>query len=139
MGSIQFSGIDELLKKLENLSNKGHLDEIAIRAVNAAKPLNEAAMRSAIASVEHGPYATGSVSASVTSTPAKVNEYGVFSAAYPTGRDQNGFRNDTKAVFLQYGTSKLQARPWRQKAVHAAEKACRTVMEEIVKKEMELE
>ena len=139
MASIQLSGMDELLKKLENLSNKSRLDEIAIRAVNAAKPLNEAAMRSAIASVEYGPYSTGSISRSVTSTPAKVNEYGVFSAAHPTGRDQDGFSNDTKAVFLQYGTSKLQARPWRQKAVHDAEKSCKTVMEEIVKKEMELE
>ena len=139
MGSIEITGMDELLKKLEKLSNQGKVEQAAIKAVNAAQPLNEAAMRTAVASVEHGPYATGSVSGSVSSTSAKVNSYGVFSVARPTGRDKNGARNAEKAAYLQYGTPKMAARPWRQKAVNSAEKPCMKVMEEIWKTEMELD
>ena len=138
MASLDITGMDDLLKKLEKLSNRGQVEEIARKAVDAAEPLNEAAMRSAVASVEHGPYSTGSVSGSISSTAAKVNSYGVFAVARPTGRDAKGERNAAKAAYLQYGTSRLPARPWREKAVHSAESQCVKAIESVLQSEMEL-
>ena len=139
MASMNVSGLDDLLKKMEKLSDRGKVEEIAKRAVEAAQPLNEASVRSALASVEHGPYATGSVSGSISSTPAKINAYGAYAVARPTGHDAKGVRNGAKAAFLQYGTSRLPARPWRERAVSGAETACVKTMEQIVKSEMELD
>jgi HK97 gp10 family phage protein len=138
MASMNVSGLDELMRKMEKLSNRRNVEEIAKKAVEAAQPLNEASMRSALASVEHGPYATGSVSGSISSTPAKINAYGAYAVARPTGHDAKGVRNGAKAAFLQYGTSKLPARPWRERAVSGAEAACVKTMEEVIKSEMEL-
>lgn len=139
MASLNITGMDELLKKLEKLSNQSEVENIAKKAVTAAQPINESAMRSAIAGVEHGPYATGSVSASISSTETKVNSYGVYAVARPTGRDAKGVRNGAKAGYLQYGTPHMSARPWRQSAVSSAEGACVKAMEEVIRSEMELD
>ena len=140
MASLEITGMDELLKKLDKLSDQGKVEEIAKKAVDTAQPMNEAAMRSAIASVEYGPYATGSVSSSVTSTSAKINSYGAFAVAKPTGRDAKGVRNGEKAAYLQYGIPGRQPeRPWRQKAVNSAQGPCVTTMESVLKSEMELD
>ena len=139
MASIRVEGLDDLLKKLDKLATKATVDEIAKKAVDTAAPIVEAATRSALASVETGPYATGSVSSSVEAIPARTNAYGVFSAARPTGRDAKGERNAAKAAFLQYGTSRLKARPWRQKAVNTAKGPAIKAMEAVIKAEMELE
>ena len=144
MASLNITGMDELLKKLEKLSNQSEVETIAKKAVTAAQPINESAMRSAIAGVEHGPYATGSVSASISSTETMVNSYGVYAVARPTGRDAKGVRNAEKAAYLQYGSPRqgkrrLSPRPWRQSAVSSAEGACVKAMEEVIRAEMELD
>lgn len=137
--AIEVTGLDELLEKIEKLSDPGKVNEIAKKAVEAAQPISEASMRSALASVEHGPYATGSVSGSVSSTPAKINSYGAYAVARPTGHDAKGERNGAKAAYLQYGTPHMAARPWRQSAVSGAEGACLQVIEETIRSEMELD
>ena len=135
--SITVTGMDDLLKKLEKLSDKSKVDEIAKKAVDAAQPISERSMKSALAASEHGPKPTGSVAASVSSTKAKVNSYGVFAVARPTGRDKQGVRNGAKAAYLQYGGKNLSPRPWREKAASGAESQCIRIMENIVKQEME--
>lgn len=137
MAQLEVTGLEEFMKKLEKLSDQAKVEEIAKKAVDAAQPLNEAAMRSAIASVEHGPYATGSVSGSIQSTPAKVNSYGAYAVARPTGRDAKGVRNGEKAAYLQYGTRRMAARPWRQNAVLSAQAQCISTMEQVIQSEME--
>lgn len=142
MAQLEVTGLEEFMKKLEKLSDQAKVEEIAKKAVDAAQPINESSMRSAIAAVEHGPYATGSVSGSIQSTPAKVNSYGAYAVARPTGRDAKGVRNGEKAAYLQYGTpkegrKKLQPRPWRESAVHKAEAPCISAMEKVVHAEME--
>ena len=139
MATLNINGMDELLRKLEKLSNQGEVERIAMKAVDAAQPISESAMRSAIAGSEHGPYATGSVSGSIESTEAKVNGYGVFAVARPTGRDAKGVRNGAKAADLEYGTSRMAARPWASRAVRAAEGPCIQAMENVLAAEMELE
>lgn len=139
MAHVEVTGLEDFMKKLDKLSDQAQVEEIAKHAVDAAQPISEASMRSAIAAVEHGPFATGSVSGSISSTPAQVNAYGAYAVARPTGRDAKGVRNGAKAAYLQYGTSRLAARPWRQSAVAGAQSACIAAMEKVVQSEMELE
>ena len=96
-------------------------------------------MRSAIASSEYGPRSTGSVAASVVATDAKVNSYGTYSVAKPTGRDEEGKRNGEKAAYLEYGSPKMAARPWRARAVAGAEDAAIRIMEDVIASEMDLD
>lgn len=139
MAHIDATGFDEVLKKLEKMSDLGKMNEVARKAVGTAQVFNEASARSALASVEHGPYSTGSVSGSISSTEAKVNAYGAYAVARPTGRDAKGERNGAKAAYLEYGTPHMAARPWRAKAVAAAQTQCIKSIEATLKAELELE
>lgn len=107
------------------------VNQAAVKAVDAASPGVAAEMSSAIAGVEHGSYATGSVSQSVKATKAKTNAYGVFSASRPTGRDKKGKRNAEKAAYLQYGTPTMPARPWAEKAARKAEEKAAETLENV--------
>ena len=133
---IKLTGFDELLEKLDKLSDKGRVDEIAKKAVDAARGTVESSVRGAIASSEYGLRSTGSIAASVRSIPARVNQYGVFSTATPTGRHPSGIRNAELAAYLNYGTAHMAARPWRSRAVSSAESPATKIMEEIIKSEM---
>lgn len=139
MAHIEVTGFDEVLKKLDKLADLGKMNEVAKRAVDTAQPINEAAARSALAGVEHGPYATGSVSGSISSTSAKINAYGAFAVARPTGRDAKGERNGAKAAYLEYGVPHMAARPWRARAASSAEGACMASIEATLQSELELE
>lgn len=143
MADVEMVGMDDLIQKLEKLGDQGYVEDVGKKMVDAAYPMTEAAVKSALASVETGPYATGSVSASITGTGTKVNAYGVYAVARPTGRDSKGVSNGAKAAFLQYGSPKknpkLHARPWRQKAVNSVQDSAVKTMEEVLKSEMELD
>lgn len=139
MADVEMVGMDDLIQKLEKLGDQGYVEDVGKKMVDAAYPMTEAAVKSALASVETGPYATGSVSASITGTGTKVNAYGVYAVARPTGRDSKGVSNGAKAAFLQYGTPTLHARPWRQKAVNSVQDSAVKTMEEVLKSEMELD
>ncbi len=120
MARLDVSGMDELIAQLEKYGDEAELNAAAMRAVNAGAPIVAGEMAVAIRSVEHGPYATGSVSDSIEATTAKTNAYGVFSVAKPTGRDKKGLRNAEKAAYLQYGTPTMAARPWAERSARAA-------------------
>ena len=143
MASLDVTGMEEVLKQLEKLSRKSDVDEIAKKAVNEAREVLLNSTKSAVASSEYGPRSSGSVASSVQATPTKVNSFGAYSVARPTGRDANGTSNGAKAAFLEYGSPKdhpkLQARPWRARAVNAAEGKCVQIMEEVIKAEMKAE
>lgn len=135
--AIRAEGFDDMLRKLERLSDRGKVEEIAKKAVSAAEPKLLESTKSAVAAAEQGPYSTGSVSASVSATGAKVNEYGVYTVARPTGRDNKGVRNAQKAAMLEYGVpGHLNPRPWRAKAAGTVEDACVKTMEDVLKAEM---
>jgi hypothetical protein len=133
---IKLTGFDELLEKLDKLSDKSRVDEIAKKAVEAATPAAVSAVKSAVRSSEYGPRSTGSVAASITGTAAKINNFGVFAVAKPTGYDAKGRANAYKATMLENGNVKIAARPWRGRAVSTAEPQCVKIMEEIIKSEM---
>lgn len=139
MASISVEGFDDVIRKLEKLSKKDEVEGIAKKAIDAAKGVVVSSMKSAVASSEHGPYSTGSVSGSISPTDIKVNSYGVYSVARPTGRDRKATRNGAKAAFLEYGTPRMAARPWRARAVASAEGKAIKIIEEVLQSEMELE
>lgn len=134
--AITITGLDEVLKKMEKLSNKSKVDDIAKKAVSQAKDKVVSSMKSALSSSEYGQYSTGSIAASVQPTEAKINSYGAYSVARPTGRDMKGVRNGAKAAYLEYGTARMPARPWRSRAVSGCEAECVRIMEDVVKQEM---
>lgn len=136
MASITVNGFDDVIKMLDKLSNKSKVDEIAKGAISQAKGIVVSSMQSALSASEHGPKATGSVAASVVPTEEKVNSYGVYSVAKPTGRHPSGRTNGNVAAYLEYGASNLGARPWRERAVSAAEAPCVKIIEDYVKSEM---
>ena len=139
MAKITIEGFDELIQKLDKLSRKNTVDDIAKHAVDNAASIVVNATRGAI------PNAT--VAGSVRADPAKVNSYGVFAVAKPTGRQKNGRKtitNATRAALIEYGTYKadgyrIAPNPWRAKAAKSAEEPARKAMEETIKAEMELE
>ena len=137
--AIDITGLDGLIDKLQKMADPAAMDRIATKAVDAAQPISEQAMRSAIASAEAGwPNARGEIAASVQSTKAKVNSYGAYAVARPVGRNKDGRRYGELAAYLQYGTGRgaRQPHPWREKAVAAAEKKCVEAMEQVIKKEL---
>lgn len=143
--AITVNGMDDVLRKLEKLSNQSHVEGIAKKAVNAAKSQVVSSMKSALSASEGGPMSTGSIAASVSATDALVNSYGVYAVARPTGRDSKGVRNGEKAAYLEYGTYKkrptpgMAARPWRAQATESAKAQCERIMEQVVKSEMQLD
>lgn len=136
---IQVEGLDEVIKKLEKLSDRAKVEEIGKKAVEAAKGTALNAAKSAVAASEYGRRSTGSIAASMEVTEAKVNQYGAYAVVRPTGRDAKGERNGAKAAYLEYGTPTLGARPWRSQAASAPEEAVKSLMEEVIRAEMELE
>lgn len=135
MAHLDVSGMDDVLNMLDKLSKKQNVDNAAKKAVEAAKGKLTSATKASLSASETGPHATGSVSASIQATSAKINAYGAYSVARPTGRDAKGVRNGEKAAYLEYGTPKMAARPWRARAIASAEGPCTKIMEEVIAKE----
>lgn len=133
MASITVNGFDDVLKKLEKLSDKSKADEIAKKAVDAAIPILEGSVKSHI----HPSRAARGV----TVKNAKVNQYGVFGVVTITGRDNRGESLAKIAAVLEYGRhdGKGTRIQWRDASARSAESSCKQVVEEIVKAEMELE
>ena len=142
MAQFRVEGIDDVLKRLEKLSDRSKIDAIAKKAVNEAKNVVCESTKSAVRASEKGPYSTGSIAASIEVTDARINSYGVFVVARPTGRDDRGVRNGEKAAYLEYGkysTTHMEARPWRANAVSNSEAKAKEIIENVVTKEMQLE
>lgn len=136
MAGISCAGLDDLEKLVRGLGKTAsEAKQIAKACIDEAAPVMESAYRSALASVEYGPNSTGSASASVSLYGTKENSLGIYNVARPVGKDAKGTRNGEKAALLEYGTANMPARPWVNRAHHAAEKPCT----EIVKKRLEEE
>lgn len=131
--SVKVTGFDDLLKKLDKLSDKAKVDAIAKKAVDAALPTLESSVRSHI----HPSEASGHV----TAKKAKVNSYGVFGVATITGRDKYGNPYGKIASVLEYGRRDGRAphKPWRAASASSAEGACTRIMEDILKSELDLD
>ena len=143
MAHIEYDGFDEVLKKLEKLSKKAEVDEIAKKAVDAAKDVVVRSTKAAIS--------VSSIAGSIEPTEAKINSYGAYSVARPVGRDRKGTRFGERAAILEYGRYSggkdklgrnigyLEAHPWRSVAISNATEPAKKIIEEYLHEEMELE
>lgn len=133
MANCTITGIPELEKMLKKLQEP---EKMAIKAVDAASPVLERAFKSAVEGATKG--GTGELAASIESTSARQNEYGVFAAVRPTGTDSKGVRNGAKMAYLEYGVKSHNQppRPVRAAAVAAAQGECLKIIQEVIEAEV---
>lgn len=120
-------GLDALMKELKEL---GRVDELAPRMLEAAAPILEKEMKKQVRMQADKGYATGDLENAVTHGEAKKNQYGHYITVTAEGKDRKGMRNNEKLAYLNYGTSKQQARPVIATAVKKAENDCINAMQE---------
>jgi len=142
MAKFKANGVDDLIKKLNSLGRNA--DDVAKEAINAATPTLEHALKQSILEAANridaqgNPYSTGELAASIEATAAKTNAYGNFAAVRPTGVDRKGLRNGEKMAYLEYGTSKQEARPCIKKAINRSKKKCMDQMKGVIEKRVKL-
>lgn len=136
MASFRIDGLEETIRRMEKA---GRFGEIAPKAVDAAAPILEGAVRSAVDSAASRGYATGDLAGSIRRTKTKMNDRGAYSVVKPNGRDRKGVSNTQKLLGLEYGNSRQDPHPCLMAATKSVESTCIEAMEEVVRKEMDLE
>lgn len=123
---FQEMGFDDFAKELEDL---GDLDKYAPAMLSAAAPILEEGLRVQVKKEADRGYATGALAASIKAEKPGSNEYGHYVYVSANGKDKKGVRNNEKLAYLNYGTSKQQARPVITKAIQNSEDACLDAMQ----------
>lgn len=137
MASLNVTGLDKVMQFMYKYTLKQNVDAMAKKAVESCRGKIVSATKASISMSERGAHSTGSVAASIDATQTRINAYGAYLVARPTGRDSKGVRNGEKAAYLEYGTPTLPARPWRNRVVVAAREPCMKIMEQVVAKELD--
>lgn len=120
-------GIDEFAKELEEL---GELDRYAPDLLKAAVPILEKELKQAVSKEANRGYATGDLKQSIRPMKPGKNQYGHYIAVTAKGKDRKGVRNNEKLAYLEYGTSKQEARPVISRAIKSSEQGCIEKMQE---------
>ena len=123
---FQTMGFDEFAKELEEL---GNVDKYAPELLNAAAPILEKNLRSQVKRETNRGYATGDLASSIKAKKPGKNAYGHYVMVTAEGKDRKGVRNNEKLAYLNYGTSKQQARPVISNAIRDSEDACLEIMQ----------
>ena len=117
-------------------------DEIAPKMINEALPIYkdavvDAAKESIHSDPEHVRRQTGDMLRSATVTQAKKNKKEDWVGAVTfAGKDRSGYSNNFKAVELEAGNSKQQARPFLQRAKNKSQSDVVEKMQEVYNREM---
>lgn len=120
-------GFDALADELERL---GKVDEYAPQLLQEASPILENALKASIGHETNRGYATGSLKASIRANKPAKNKYGHYVAVTARGKDKKGVRNNEKLAYLNYGTSKQEARLVIPIAIRKSERKCLEVMQQ---------
>lgn len=120
-------GFDDLAKELEQL---GDIDKYAPELLAEAAPILERELKKEVSKETNRGYAKGDLKKSIKPMKPGRNKYGHYIAVTATGKDRKGTRNNEKLAYLEYGTSKQEARPVIGKAVHHSEDECLQIMQE---------
>ncbi len=120
-------GFDEMAKELEEL---GELDRYAPDLLKAAAPILEEGLKQSVSKEANRGYATGDLKQSIQTMKPGKNQYGHYVAVTAKGRDRKGVRNNEKLAYLEYGTSKQEARPVIRSALKSSEQGCIERMQE---------
>ena len=123
---FQEMGFDEFTRELERL---GNLDQIAPELLESAAPILENALKEQVRKEADRGFATGSLEASIKSNKPGRNQQGHYVSVTAKGKDGKGVRNNDKLAYLEFGSSKQQARPVVSKAVREAEGECVEAMQ----------
>lgn len=121
-------GFDELAKELDEL---GNLDQYAPKMLEAAAPILQKELQQRVKAEANRGYATGDLKNSIQALKPGLNEQGHYVAVSAVGKDRKGIRNNEKLAYLEYGTSRQQARPVIEKSTKSAEKECLEAMQSV--------
>ena len=124
---FQSIGFDDFAKELEEL---GDVDRYAPAMLKAAAPILEKELKGRVKREANRGYATGDLERSIKAQKPGSNIYGHYVIVTADGKDRKGVRNNEKLAYLNYGTSKQQARPVIAKAIQNSEDACLDAMQE---------
>lgn len=124
---FQSMGFDDFAKELEEL---GNIDKYAPEMLKAAAPILEKELKGQVKKEANRGYATGDLERSIKAKKPGKNEYGHYVVISADGKDRKGVRNNEKLAYLNYGTSKQQARPVISKAIQNSENDCLDAMQE---------
>ena len=118
---------DDFARELEAL---GNVDDYAPEMLQAAAPVLQKALKGRVAKEADRGYATGDLEGAIAAHKPGKNGYGHYVMVTADGVDRKGVRNNEKLAYLNYGTTKQQARPVIAKAIDEAEPECLKVMQE---------
>ena len=134
MASVKLTGFEDLANMFKMISDP---TEMAIQAVNEAAPVLEKQLKAEITAAAEHP--TGGLAGSITTTPAKENDLGVYSVVKPEGTDKNGVDYVDRMRYFDVGFHD-KGKEWhqghgvRQKAVNSARSECEKILEKNVEK-----
>lgn len=123
---FEINGVDDLIKELEKV---GNIDTYAPELLNAAAPILERSVKTEVGKAANRGYVTGDLKGAVKANKPSQNQYGHYVSVTAKGSDRKGVRNNEKLAFLNYGTSKQEARPVLSNSVNNAEKECLEAMQ----------
>ena len=118
---------NDFMKEILHLSDSGKLCE---EMLSEASPILVESMK------KKARRATGAMAESIKATKPASNDRGYFTAIRPTGRDRDGTRNAEKMAHMEYGTSRMKARPTIASAVNAAEHKVLDTMQDVFNREV---
>lgn len=124
---FQTMGFDEFAKELEKL---GDTDKYAPEMLNVAAPILEKGLRSRVKREANKGYASGDLENSIKAKKPGKNEYGHYVMVTAEGKDRKGVRNNEKLAYLNYGTTKQEARPVIAGAIGDTEADCLEAMQQ---------
>lgn len=133
MAKFEFEMPDAFVKQLEKLEN---FDEVAKIMLDTAAPILVNSLKHEIS--KHDTYSQdGSLYNSITASKVKKNDYGHYVTIGPKkgSKNKRGARNGEVLAYLEYGTSKMVAKPMIATANGAVENRVETVMMEILNEE----
>lgn len=131
MAKFAYSPPTDFLKQLGKLAK---IDEIAPKMVEESVPIVQRNLIRELAwHVD-----TGELQESIKNTPVKKwKDGGVYAVARPTGTDSKGVRNMEKLAYMEYGTSKQNAKPVMSTVIGDSEGSVQNKMSEVFKRECE--
>lgn len=117
MGKFDFNFDQDFIQQLERLSD---YDNIAPKLLEGAVPILK---RYVVAETDkyHEYSQDRQLVNSIKAKKPSKNKYGWYVSCTPTGTDDNGVRNMEKMAHLEYGTSKMSAKPILTKALNDAQ------------------
>lgn len=127
MARLSFAGLDGIAQELSRMGEKA--DGIITEMLNAGAVAVEDAWKQAIS--EAGLIKTGEMQASVKGGKVQKSVSGGYVEVYPRGTDSKGVGNAEKAFINHYGTSRVPATGFVDRAEELGEETAAIIMTQI--------